>query len=41
MIELDGDKQAIVDSSGRRCPRDIVQFVPFNKFNQNADILRA
>lgn len=41
MIELDGDSKGIISSQGQKCPRDIVQFVPFNKFNGNAQVLGA
>lgn len=41
MIQLDGDSKSLVNSQGQKCPRDIVQFVPFNKFNNNAEILSA
>jgi hypothetical protein len=38
MRELDGDA-GLYGSNGKKCPRDIVQFVPFNSFNGNADVL--
>lgn len=37
MKELDGDGGLF--SQGTKCPRDIVQFVPFNKFGGNAQLL--
>lgn len=38
MVALDGDG-GLTDSHGKRCPRDIVQFVPFNKFKGNSQAL--
>ena len=38
MVDLDGDS-GLIDSMGRKCPRDIVQFVPFNKFKGNPQAL--
>jgi copine 5/8/9 len=35
MNELDGDS-GLYNSYGQKCPRDIVQFVPFNKFASNS-----
>ena len=35
MVELDGDG-GLFGSGGQKCPRDIVQFVPFNKFGGNS-----
>ena len=32
MEQLDGD-QGLYDSKGQKCPRDLVQFVQFNQFN--------
>lgn len=32
MEELDGDKGQLVDDSGKKAVRDVVQFVPFRKF---------
>ncbi len=40
MQELDGDG-GLFGSNGNRCPRDIVQFVPFNKFNGNSQLLTS
>lgn len=40
MHELDGDG-GLVGSNNIRCPRDIVQFVPFNKFNGNSQLLTS
>lgn len=41
MIELDGDGKGLYSSSGQKCPRDIVQFVPFRNFNGNSQLLTA
>ena len=38
METLDGD-EGLVDSSGQKCKRDLVQFVPFNKFKGNTAAL--
>lgn len=38
MVALDGDS-GLFDSKGNKCPRDIVQFVPFNKFSGNSSML--
>ena len=38
MNALDGDN-GLFNSSKQRCPRDIVQFVPFNKFQGNTALL--
>lgn len=38
METLDGDS-GLVDSSGTKCKRDLVQFVPFNKFKGNPGAL--
>ena len=38
METLDGD-EGLVDSSGTRCKRDLVQFVPFDKFKGNPGAL--
>lgn len=40
MEELDGDG-GLFASNGTRCPRDIVQFVPFNKYGGNPTMLAA
>lgn len=40
MEELDGDN-GLFASNGQRCPRDIVQFVPYNKFSGNPQLLAA
>lgn len=34
METLDGD-QGLIDGSGQKCRRDLVQFVPFNKYKNN------
>ena len=39
METLDGDKVPIVSSSGKKRMRDLVQFVPFSKFQNNAQQL--
>ena len=36
MEELDADVKPLVDTSGRKMERDIVQFVPFNEILQKA-----
>lgn len=38
MVQLDGDG-GLFDSQGKKCSRDIVQFVPFNKFGGNSQVL--
>ena len=38
MSDLDGDN-GLYSSTGKKSPRDIVQFVPFNKYQGNADLL--
>ena len=35
MIILDGDDEPLTDSNGKKCERDIVQFVPFNKYEDD------
>lgn len=35
MTHLDADENTLVDSSGKKAARDVVQFVPFNKFKNN------
>ena len=39
MEELDGDEQPLVSSSGEKWERDIVQFVPYDKFKHNPKLL--
>jgi hypothetical protein len=39
MVQLDGDGGALYNSKGQRCPRDLVQFVPFRDVNLNPDLL--
>ena len=39
MIELDGDKEPLVSSLGERWERDIVQFVPYDKYKNNPKLL--
>ena len=39
MEELDGDEQPLVSSSGEKWERDIVQFVPYDKFKHNPRLL--
>ena len=41
MIELDGDDVPLISSSGIRRMRDVVQFVPFNKYRNNPNELAA
>ena len=31
MVELDSDEQLLIDDNGRKCTRDIVQFVKFSE----------
>ena len=38
MRSLDGDN-GLVSSNGVKCPRDVVQFVPFKEVNMNGDLL--
>lgn len=40
MVKLDGDN-GLVSKTGSKCPRDIVQFVAFNKFKGNAGEMAA
>ena len=35
MEELDDDDMQMVDNNGKRTERDLVQFVPFRKFNND------
>ncbi len=39
MNRLDGDVEPIVSSDGVLCSRDIIQFVPFNKYKDNFEAL--
>jgi hypothetical protein len=39
MDQLDGDKNPLLDRRGRKCQRDIVQFVAFNKHSNNVNRL--
>ena len=41
MVELDGDGKGLFASNGQKCPRDIVQFVPYRKFNGNPQVLTS
>ena len=41
MIQLDGDDAPLISSSGIRRMRDVVQFVPFNKYKNNPNELSA
>ncbi|KAK5575221.1 hypothetical protein RB653_010477 [Dictyostelium firmibasis] len=41
MNKLDGDDGGLSDSSGQIASRDIVQFVPFNNFSANPELLAA
>ncbi len=36
---LDGDDEPLTDSNGKKCDRDIVQFVPFNKYENDTNEL--
>lgn len=38
---LDGDEHPLKDSKGNECTRDIVQFVPFNKYKNDPEALAA
>jgi len=38
MKVLDGDG-GLFGSNGAKCPRDIVQFVPFSKYGGNSELL--
>ena len=39
MMVLDADDEPLVSSNGEKCVRDLVQFVPFSKFEGNAEAL--
>ena len=39
MQKLDNDDLSMVDSRGKKAQRDLVQFVPFNEFKENSDLL--
>ena len=41
MIELDGDGNGLYSPKGQKCPRDIVQFVPYRNFNGNPQLLTS
>ena len=41
MVELDGDGNGLFSPKGQKCPRDIVQFVPYRNFSGNSQILTA
>ena len=41
MIELDGDDAQLISSNGIRRIRDVVQFVPFNRFRHDLNQLAA
>ncbi len=41
MVDLDGDIIPLVNSKGKKRERDIVQFVPFNKYKSNPTELAA
>ena len=41
MIELDGDDVQLISSTGVRRMRDVVQFVPYNKYRNNPNELTA
>ena len=36
---LDADEEPLIDRNGRKCDRDLVQFVPFKKFSYNGEML--
>ena len=39
MNTLDGDDVPLVDDMGRKTKRDLVQFVPFNEYKNNPELL--
>lgn len=39
MVDLDGDDEALENSMGEKAKRDIVQFVPFNKYKDDSERL--
>ena len=39
MMVLDADDEPLVSSTGEKSARDLVQFVPFSKFEGNAEAL--
>ncbi len=39
MIELDADKNPLINSQGVKAARDLVQFVPFLKYEKNSELL--
>ena len=41
MNTLDADDEILIDSNGRKADRDLVQFVPFNKFMNDGRKLAA
>ena len=41
MIQLDGDDSPLISSSGIKRMRDVVQFVPFNKYRNNPNELSS
>ena len=41
MEQLDGDQGGLVDSSGVKAKRDIVQFVPFRKKMMSGDLAKS
>ena len=41
MIQLDGDDAPLISSSGIKRMRDVVQFVPFNKYRNNPNELSS
>ena len=40
MEKLDGDDEFLISSIGEKAARDLVQFLPFNKFINNRNILK-
>jgi len=38
MVELDSDEQILTDDAGRKCTRDIVQFVRFEDCMQKGNL---
>lgn len=39
MVGLDGDGGLVSPKSDKKCPRNIVQFVPFSRFKGNAEAM--
>lgn len=39
MIQLDADENPLINSKGQKAKRDLVQFVPFLKYESNPELL--